>query len=241
MLVIPAIDLIEGQCVRLSQGDYGQKTVYSLDPVEVAREFARQGATWIHVVDLDGAKVGSPVNLSVAEEIIRGTGLKVQYGGGLRSTDSVRRALDSGAERVVVGTRIAEDLREAEKWFKDFGHALVASIDTKGGFVAVHGWTKTESVRGVDLAASLAERGCQRIMTTDIATDGMLTGPNFGEMKAFLETVSIPVIASGGVSEVADLHALRDLGCEAAIVGKALYEGRFELSQSLADLARQLK
>ncbi len=241
MLVIPAIDLIEGQCVRLSQGDYSQKTVYGLDPVEVARNFERDGATWIHIVDLDGAKEGSPVNLSVVEEVASSTRLRIQYGGGLRSDESVRRALRAGAERAVVGTRIAEDLREAAKWFREFGDSLIASVDTKEGFVAVHGWQETQGVRGVELAKQLMEIGCRRVMTTDIATDGMLSGPNLESMKEFVDHLDIPVIASGGVTTLEDLQKLRTIGCESAIVGKALYEGRFDLSMSLSDLASTME
>lgn len=233
MLVIPAIDLIEGQCVRLARGDYSQKTVYGLDPVKVAREFEREGATWLHVVDLDGAKEGLPVNLSVVEEIVRATDLKVEFGGGLRSVESVRMALSFGVERAVVGTRVALDLREAELWFREFGDRILASIDTKEGFVAVHGWEETATLRGVDLAKDLEARGCRRIMSTDIATDGMLSGPNIGWMEELLEAVSIPVIASGGVASLGDIEALATTGCEGVIVGKALYEERFRLRDAI--------
>lgn len=241
MLVIPAIDLIEGQCVRLTQGDYGQKTVYGLDPVEVARGFEKDGATWIHIVDLDGAKEGSPVNLSVVEEISAKTDLRIQFGGGLRSDEAVRRSIRAGAERAIVGTRIAEDLREAAKWFKEFGDSLIASVDTKDGFVAVHGWQETQSVKGVELALQLQEIGCRRVLTTDIATDGMLAGPNLASMREFVESLEIPVIASGGVSDVDDLRKLREIGCESAIVGKALYEGRFGLVESLQEMANHFR
>ena len=234
MLIIPAIDLIEGQCVRLSQGDYDQKVVYGADPVLVAREFEAQGATWLHVVDLDGAKEGSPVNLEVVREIVRSTALKVEYGGGLRSVESVRLAMDCGIERAVVGSKIALDLKEAEKWFREFGDRIMASIDTKDGLVAVHGWEETAEIHGVELASQLQGIGCRRIMTTDIATDGMLRGPNVEWMKEMVDSVDISVIASGGVANLDDLKALIATGCEGAIVGKALYERRFSLSEALA-------
>lgn len=230
MVIIPAIDLIEGQVVRLSQGDYAQKTVYGRDPVEVAREFEMAGAKWLHVVDLDGAKEGRPVNLEVVRDIAKSTNLKIEYGGGLRSVESVRTALSIGVERAVVGSRIALDLREATYWFREFGDHILASIDTKKGKVALHGWEETSDLDGLELAQSMEKAGCKRIMSTDIATDGMLEGPNVDWIETLVKSLDIPVIASGGVAGEADLEALTESACEGVIVGKAFYEGKLPLS-----------
>jgi phosphoribosylformimino-5-aminoimidazole carboxamide ribotide isomerase len=237
VLILPAIDLIGGRTVRLSQGDYEQKTDYNLDPLEVARAFEADGAEWLHVVDLDGAKVGHPVNLEVLRRIAEETRLRIEFGGGLRDMDSIDAALKAGAERVVLGSRLAQDLGFAAKVFAGYGERVVAGIDTRDGKVAVHGWLETGHDRGTDLAKRLEELGCRRVITTDIARDGSLVGPNLEALTEMAQAVSIPVIASGGVSVLKDLEDLKRLpapGVEGVIVGKALYEGRFTLAEALA-------
>ena len=237
MLILPAIDLIGGRTVRLVEGDYDRKTDYDLDPVAVAKGFEAEGAEWLHVVDLDGAKVGHPVNLDILRRIAEETHLKIEFGGGLRDFDSIDLALRAGATRVVLGSKIAKDLGFAAKSFATYGEQVVAGIDTRDGKVAVHGWLETGQDRGTDLAQRLEEMGCKRVITTDISRDGALIGPNLTSLTEMIEAVSIPVIASGGVSVLKDLEDLKGLaapGIEGVIVGKALYEGRFTLAEALA-------
>lgn len=237
MLIIPAIDLIDGRTVRLTQGDYARETDYGLDPVAVAKSFEADGAEWLHVVDLDGAKAGHPVNLPVLQRIAFETSLKIEFGGGLRDFVSIDAALAMGAERVVLGSRLAQDFAFAEELFRRFGDQVVGGIDARDGMVAVEGWTETGTVSGTDLAVKLVGLGCRRIITTDIARDGSLVGPNLDWLVTMLAAVDVPVIASGGVSALSDLNLLRGLpapGVEAVIVGKALYEGRFRLAEAIA-------
>lgn len=229
MLAIPAIDLIGGQAVRLRQGDYAQKTVYDPDPARVAERFQAHGSPWIHMVDLDGAKAGGPRNLDSLRRVRQGTGLKIQWGGGIRSREDFLKALEWGADRVVVGSRLVADLEEAAGWIGEFGEALVAGIDMKSGLVSTHGWGEVSGIEGLELGHQLASLGCQRFVVTDIATDGMLEGPNIAMVREWVDQIQLPIIASGGVSGPEDLAALAGTGCEAAIVGKALYEGRVEL------------
>lgn len=232
MELIPAIDLIGGECVRLVQGDYGRKTVYSPDPLEVARGFEGEGARWLHVVDLDGAKAGSPVNLDVVERIARGTGLRVEMGGGLRSEESVLRALGAGVERCVVGSRLAGD-EGVLGWFGRFGSQLAAGIDMRDGRVAVQGWEETSGVLGIELGRRLAAAGCATFIVTDIATDGTLSGPNLRLMREWASEFGSGVVASGGVSVLGDLVDLAACGAGGVIVGKALYESRFSVREGL--------
>jgi phosphoribosylformimino-5-aminoimidazole carboxamide ribotide isomerase len=237
MVILPAIDLIGGRTVRLTEGDYDRKTDYDLDPVDVAKQFEAEGATWLHVVDLDGAKARKPQNLAVLSAIRGSTGLQIEFGGGLRDFDAIDSALSAGATRVVLGSRLAQDLTFAREAFLRYGEQLVAGIDTKDGFVSVEGWQETGAMDGVAFAQTLVGLGCVRIITTDIARDGTLIGPNLDWLSLMASSVSVPVIASGGVSVPEDLVALKGLpspGVEGVIIGKALYEGRFTLPEALA-------
>ena len=229
MLVIPAIDIINGEAVRLRQGDYAHKTVYNPDPVEVAKLFESHGATWLHVVDLDGAKAGAPVNLKVIEAIRQQTGLQIEFGGGIRDEQKIQSALAAGVDRVILGTRIAGDLDLVGQWLKKYGEQIVAGIDMKDGLVATAGWEETAALNGLNLAEKLVSLGCLRFIVTDIATDGMLQGPNTPMIQEWVDTVPAKIIASGGVSVANDLNELAQTGCEAVIVGKALYEDRLDL------------
>lgn len=236
MLIIPAIDLIDGKTVRLTQGDYDRKTDYGIDPVEVAMSFEADGAEWLHVVDLDGAKAGSPQNLGVLRRIADATHLKIEFGGGLRDASMIEQAFAHGASRVVIGSRLAKDLPFAQVVFSEFGERVVAGIDTRNGMVATHGWLDTESLDGIEFAQRMVDLGCVRIITTDIARDGSLEGPDLEGLSRMASAVPVPIIASGGVSCLRDIEALRQLpspGVEGVIVGKALYEGRFTLAQSI--------
>lgn len=237
MLILPAIDIIDGKTVRLTEGDYDRKTEYDIDPIDVARQFEAAGAEWLHVVDLDGAKKGELVNLDVVARIAKATSLKIELGGGLRSRASIDEALAAGVTRVVIGSRLANDPEFAQEVFQTYGERAVAGIDTRDGMVAVHGWLETGTVRGTDLAREMVKAGCRRIITTDISRDGRLIGPNLESLAEMVAAVDVPVIASGGVAVLEDIPTLRTLpepGVEGVIIGKALYEGRFTLAEALA-------
>lgn len=242
MTIYPAIDIQGGQCVRLRQGLAEQSTKYFEDPAEPARAFARDGSAWIHVVDLDGAFGGEPRNLAALRRIAE-TGLKIQFGGGLRTAENVRAVLDAGAARAIVGTKAARDDAFVAELVKTFGAEKIAvGIDAKDGFVAVRGWVDVTTRSAVELAGTVAAAGVRTIIYTDIATDGMLKGPNFAALEAMLKSTSANVIASGGVSCREDVARLRALAgtranLDGAIVGKALYEKRVALPDLLA-LAR---
>jgi len=232
MEVIPAIDLRGGRCVRLVQGDYQRETVFSEDPIGIARLWVGQGAPRLHVVDLDGAREGEPRNLSVVAAICKAVDVPVQLGGGIRSTAIAKRALKAGVSRVILGTS-ALDPAVAEEMAKALGESLIAGIDARGGKVAVRGWLDTTELEAVDLARRLAALGLRWIVFTDIGADGMLAGPNLGALKEMVEGVDVSIIASGGISSVDDVRAVREAGAAAAIIGKALYAGRLTVKDAL--------
>jgi phosphoribosylformimino-5-aminoimidazole carboxamide ribotide isomerase len=236
MLIIPAIDLIGGRCVRLTQGDYAQETVYDPDPAAVAKRFEDAGAEWIHVVDLDGAKAGEPRNLDAVGAVLAAVNAKVEFGGGVRSLETARRLLGLGVARVIVGTKLIQDPALAERFFSELGERVVAGIDARDGKVAVAGWIEGSDVSALDLARRVESQGARRIILTDIARDGALTGPNLGLQAQVAEGVGIPVIASGGIGALRDIDALLPLeakGVEGVIVGKAIYEGRVDLQEAI--------
>lgn len=230
MLLIPAIDLRDGHCVRLEQGDFGRNTHYADDPLDVARSFAANGALWLHLVDLDGARDGSPRHLTVLARLARETGLRIEFGGGLRDLSTIAAALEAGAARVILGTVALEDPELLHAACAAYGERIVVGLDARDGLVAVRAWTATSAVPATELAAQAVAAGCQRLIYTDIATDGMLGGPNLPALRALLAAVPVPVIASGGVANAGHLGALAEAGAEAAIVGKALYSGALPLS-----------
>lgn len=233
--VIPAIDLRGGRCVRLAQGDYSRETVYSDDPVAMARKWEDAGAPRLHVVDLDGARQGEPANLEVAGRIARAISIPSDFGGGVRSAEWARRVLEEGFQRFSIGTR-ALDREFAAAIFEEFGDAAIADIASREGRVVVAGWTEGASISACDLARRMEQIGCRRIIFTDVSRDGTLTGPNLEAMHEMVTSVNIPVVASGGVSSVEDLLALSELGhlgLEGAIVGKALYDGRLDLAEAI--------
>ncbi len=231
MFVIPAIDIIGGKVVRLTQGDYDRVKVYADDPTSVAMSFKDAGAGLIHVVDLDGAKSGRPCNLDVVRAIAS-KGVSIELGGGIRNMDTLKMALDSGAARVVLGTSVVEDRAFAGNCLKEFGERIVFGIDVKNGKIATRGWAE-ESQTGLDEVLKYFEAlGLKRIIYTDITKDGMMKGPNIKAVTEVLDSTKIKVIASGGVSTLDDikkLAALREKGLEGAIVGKALYEGTIKI------------
>ena len=233
--VIPAVDIRGGRCVRLAQGDYSRETVYADDPVAMARKWEDAGAPRLHVVDLDGARQGEPVNLEVAGRIARAISIPSDFGGGVRSAEWARRVLEEGFQRFSIGTR-ALDQEFAEAIFREFGDAAIADIASRKGRVVVAGWTEGSSISACDLARQMEQIGCCRIIFTDVSRDGTLTGPNLEAMHEMVTSVNIPVVASGGVSSLEDLLALSELGhlgLEGAIVGKALYDGRLDLAEAI--------
>jgi phosphoribosylformimino-5-aminoimidazole carboxamide ribotide isomerase len=233
MLIIPAIDLKDGQCVRLYQGDYNKVTVFSDDPLAVGRSFREAGAQYLHLVDLDGAKAGKPVNLSVIEAIRRGSGLPIELGGGIRDEATVGQLLGMGIDRVILGTVALKDSALAARLCQKWGERIVIGIDARNGLVAVEGWTETSGVAATTLAQELAEKGARRFIYTDISRDGTLTEPNYAAFSEFQAAAQRPVIASGGVSRTEHVRRLREIGAEAVIIGRALYTGDIKLSDIL--------
>jgi phosphoribosylformimino-5-aminoimidazole carboxamide ribotide isomerase len=239
--IYPAIDIKGGRCVRLEQGRADRETVYAADPAQVAAGFKAGGAEWVHVVDLDGAFSGDPQNLDLLPAIVA-TGLKVQFGGGLRTRAAVERALALGAHRVVVGTRAAESDAFIGELVRDHGEKIAVGIDAKDGWAAVKGWTDTTAVRAIDLAGRMRAVGVRTLIHTDVGTDGMLAGPNFAAQEAMLAAVDCALIASGGVGRLEDVARLAEIkkrrpNLDGVIVGKALYEKRVKL-RDLLELAR---
>lgn len=229
MIIFPAIDLLSGRCVRLVHGDYDQVTVYG-EPAEVAGRFADAGATWIHVVDLDGAKDGHPINLEAVRDIVA-VGVPVQLGGGLRTLEEVQRVFDLGVQRVILGSVLVKDPAFAAACFTQFGDRVVAGIDARDGMVATQGWLETSTLTAGSLAQAMVQAGARRFVFTDIGRDGTLKGPNLEALANFMSAAGVPVIASGGVSGPEDIDALRTLGPEGVIVGKAIYEDRVDLAK----------
>ncbi len=233
--VVPSIDLRGGRVVRLRQGDYADQLNYDVDPVATAESFREAGATWMHIVDLDGAKEGRPVQAGLVATVIAASGLKVQTGGGVRSTDDVRKLIDAGASRVVVGTKAIEDW----PWFQslldraDLAHRLVLALDAKNGLVATRGWTETSTRAADDIAREVSGRPVGAILYTDVAKDGMLQGPNFEQTRQLAEAGRVPVIASGGVGTIDHVRRLRELPAWGAIIGRSLYEGTLDLKQAI--------
>lgn len=234
MYIIPAIDLRDGKCVRLIQGQYDRQINYRDDPTEQVREFSNDGAQWLHIVDLDGAKLGRPVNTKTIQAIANLGLLKIEVGGGLRDEASIKQLLDLGVERVIIGTKAVQDF----EWFSEmavtFSGRTVLGLDARGSKVATHGWTEDSSLQILEFASKAAKLPLAAIIYTDIAKDGMMAGPNFERTKALVEAVDIPVIASGGVNTIEDIRKLAEFNPEAAIIGRSLYEGTLHLPDAIA-------
>jgi phosphoribosylformimino-5-aminoimidazole carboxamide ribotide isomerase len=237
MIIIPAIDLRGGRCVRLTQGRASDETVYSENPLKVAREWYEAGAEMLHIVNLDGA-LGSADrnNLKALEQILYEINIPIQFGGGVRTFDDVRQLDELGATRIVLGTTAIENPVLLEHMVGEFGSTIVVGIDARAGKVAVRGWEKTSSIDAVELAQRVADIGVERIVYTDIERDGMMTGVNLDATREIAESSGLKVTASGGVSSLDDIYALKDLetfGVDSVIIGKALYEGLFTLEDAL--------
>ncbi|MFT8321558.1 MAG: 1-(5-phosphoribosyl)-5-[(5-phosphoribosylamino)methylideneamino]imidazole-4-carboxamide isomerase [Bacillus sp. (in: firmicutes)] len=234
--IYPAIDMRGGKCVRLLQGDYNKETIYGDSPYAMAKNFAEQGAKWIHMVDLDGAKDGKRVNDAFVIDAAQKLGVKVQIGGGIRTEKDIVHYLDNGLARVIIGSIAVSNPDFAIEMIRKYGNKIAVGIDAKNGYVATHGWITTSENRAVDLGKRFADAGAETFIFTDIATDGMLSGPNLEAVKEMAIETGKEVIASGGVSNINDLRMLKeisDTGVRGAIVGKALYEGRFSVQEAL--------
>ena len=234
MDVIPAIDLRSGRVVRLLQGQYDRQITYGDDPAEQARQFHADGARWLHVVDLDGAKAGRPVNTETIASIAALDLLQVEVGGGIRDEASIRQLLDMGVARVIIGTKAVSDFEWFAQMAEKFRGRIVLGLDARDSMVATHGWLEGSSQTVLEFAAQADRLPLAAIIYTDIAKDGMLCGPNLERTKALVEAVRAPVIASGGVKEVNDIRRLAPIGVAGVIVGRSLYEGTLTLREALA-------
>jgi phosphoribosylformimino-5-aminoimidazole carboxamide ribotide isomerase len=232
MRIIPAIDIIEGKCVRLTNGDYSTKKIYNENPLEVAKAFEGIGIQYLHLVDLDGAKAKHIVNYKVLEQIASKTTLKIDFGGGLKSDEDLHIAFNSGAKQITGGSIAIKNPKTFEKWLSKYGAVkIILGADCKNEKIAVSGWQEESDIDVIPLIKSYENKGLKYVICTDIAKDGMLEGPSFDLYKRILkESRDIKLIASGGVASIDDLNALEDIGCEGAIIGKAIYEGHIRLS-----------
>jgi len=232
MRIIPAIDIIDGKCVRLKQGDYAQKKVYNENPLDVAKSFEDAGLTHLHLVDLDGAKAGKVISWKVVERITSDTNLYVDFGGGIKTLDEISKLLSLGVHQVNLGSIAVKEPEKITDWLKKFGaDKIILSADVKDEVISINGWQENSSIRIVAFLKDYVQKGIEHVTCTDISTDGMLTGPNIELYKKIL--LSFPqlhLIASGGVSCIEDLHELKRIGVDGVIVGKAIYEGKIHLN-----------
>lgn len=234
MLIYPAIDLLAGRCVRLRQGDYSRETVFSDDPAAVARQWVAAGADRLHLVDLDGAKAGRPVNGAVVRQIVEAAGVPCQLGGGIRTDADLATVFDWGVRWAVLGTKALQDPGWVRSAAERFPGRVVLGVDAKDGFVATDGWLAVSRVKAVDLAKQVSDAPLAAVVYTDIAKDGMMSGPNFDALAEMAAAVPLPVIASGGVCTLEHVQRLMDARTPGCIIGRALYEGSFSLAEVLA-------
>jgi phosphoribosylformimino-5-aminoimidazole carboxamide ribotide isomerase len=235
--IIPAIDMMDGKCVRLVQGRFDQSTIFSDDPVDAARRWADEGARRLHLVDLNGSRVGAPQEIDTIRRILSSVDIPTQLGGGIRTLETAKQMIDLGVGRVIIGTSAALDTDMAASIFGELGDKVVLGVDAKDGYVAVKGWQETTKETAVEFAQRMQALGAKRVIYTDISRDGMLQGVNAATMEQMAKALDIPVIASGGVSTLEDIRVLKGLeqfGIEGAIVGKALYTGDVVLAQALS-------
>jgi phosphoribosylformimino-5-aminoimidazole carboxamide ribotide isomerase len=239
MILLPAVDILQGKAVRLTGGDFEQRTVYDADPLQAAQRWARDGARMLHVVDLDGARSGAPVNLGHVRRIVAGVEVPVQVGGGLRSAEAVRAVLEAGAARAVLGTAALRDIDFLDQALTDHGDRIVVSVDARRGLLATAGWTEQTEVPAESAIEALAHRGASRFVYSSIERDGMMSGPDLQEVMRIAQAVRGSFIYSGGVSSLNDLRglaALRQVNLTGVIVGTALYEQRFGVADAQAAL-----
>lgn len=233
MIVYPAIDVKDGRCVRLVQGQFNDVTVYSDNPVEMALKWESMGAQYLHVVDLDGARTGQPQNIAVISEMAVKLGIPLQLGGGIRTIEMIEITLCKGIQRVILGTSAVRDQNLVKKAIETFENNLAIGIDAKDGMVAIEGWAKTSEFTAVGFAKKMEDLGARTIIYTDISKDGMLAGPNLKAMEEMVRAVDMEVIASGGVSTVEDIKSLKEIGVHGVIIGKALYTGDIDLREAI--------
>ena len=232
MKIIPAIDIIDGKCVRLTKGDYSTKKIYNEDPLEVAKSFEDNGVKFLHLVDLDGAKSNQIINYKVLEKLASNTSLAIDFGGGLKSDKDVAIAFESGAKQITGGSIAAKNRKVFEGWFNRYGaEKIILGADCKDRMIATDGWLEGSDTDVIEYIRSYESIGIRDVISTDISKDGMLEGPSIALYKEIMEQTKIKLIASGGVSNYDDLIALKEIGCYGAIVGKAIYEGRITLKQ----------
>jgi len=234
MEIIPAIDLKNGKCVRLYQGDYSKETVFSDDPVATALKWQEKGARWLHLVDLDGAAAGEVRNSDAILNIVKNTQLNVELGGGIRREEIVEQLIKLGVKRVILGTVAVEQTELTKRIIKRFGDAIVVGIDARDSYVTTHGWLKISTMTVLELSLMMAAIGAKRIIYTDVKRDGTLTEPNYETTAELVKSLKIPVVASGGISSTEHIRKLAALGVEGAIIGKALYTGDIDLAEALA-------
>jgi phosphoribosylformimino-5-aminoimidazole carboxamide ribotide isomerase len=234
MEVIPSIDLKGGRCVRLYQGDYKRETVFSDDPVGIARQWESLGAPRLHLIDLDGAAKGEPCHLKAISEIAGALKIPVQVGGGIRQIEVIRRLLKKGVQRVILGTVAVENPVLVKEACQQYGEAIIVGIDAREGYVATQGWQKKTTITALELIQQMTTLGARRFIYTDILRDGTLTQPNFEAIAELVKETSLPIIASGGVTSISHLRKLNQLGVEGAIIGRALYTGDIKLEEALA-------
>lgn len=233
MIVLPAIDLKEGKCVRLLQGDKDQQTIYGDDPVAMARHFEEIGAEYLHIVDLDGAFEGRPGNLGVIEEIVRNVSIPVEVGGGIRDMSTARRYLNAGVSRIILGTKAIEDLDFIDRLITKYDDRIAVSLDAKDSIVATRGWTELSDLGVIEVASRLEKLGLSTLIYTDISKDGMLTGPNTRMLDILNRGLHMNIIASGGIASEENLETLEAMGLYGAITGKAIYEKTIDLEDYL--------
>jgi phosphoribosylformimino-5-aminoimidazole carboxamide ribotide isomerase len=240
MILLPAIDILDGNAVRLARGDFAQSTIYDADPLHAAQRWVESGAHALHVVDLDGARSGAPLNLEHVRRIAAGVDVPIQVGGGLRTADAVRAAIEAGATRVVLGTAAYCDVDFLDEALTEHGDRVVVSVDARGGRLASSGWTEQTEIPVKTVIESLGQRGVSRFVYSSIERDGMLSGPDLDEVNAIAQTVRGTLVYSGGIATLDDLRAiagLRQVNLAGVIVGKALYEERFTVGEALRALA----
>lgn len=233
MIIYPAVDVRDGKCVRLTQGEFNKETIYADNPVEMALKWEKMGARYLHVVDLDGARSGKSQNIAVISEMAAKMGIPVQLGGGIRTIEMIENVLSKGIERVILGTSAVKDPELVKRAVKTFENKVVIGIDAKDGMVAIEGWEKTSEFKAVDFAKKMEDLGVKTIIYTDISRDGMLIGPNLKAMEEMVKAVNIDIIASGGVGKIEDIKNLKEVGVSGAIVGRALYTGDVDLKEAI--------
>ncbi|WP_407485414.1 1-(5-phosphoribosyl)-5-[(5-phosphoribosylamino)methylideneamino]imidazole-4-carboxamide isomerase [Elizabethkingia miricola] len=232
MRIIPAIDIIEGKCVRLSQGDYDTKKIYNENPLEVAKEFEDYGIRYLHLVDLDGAKSKQIINYRTLEELASKTSLQIDFGGGIKSQKDIDIAFECGAKQITGGSIAVQEPEIFTKWIEVYGsEKIILGADCKNRKIATHGWLESSELDVIDFIRDYKQKGTSYVICTDIAKDGMLEGTSNELYKEILTNTAVKLIASGGVSNIEDLHLLKEIGCEGAILGKAIYEGRIKLKE----------